>query len=220
MPPFDLLPDLLAGLVVTLEVTIGGAVVALVMAFAGGLGRRASHRLVRLVAGTYIEVFRGTSALVQLFWVYFVLPFFGIALDPLTAGILVLGLNIGAYGAEVVRGAIQAVPAGQREAAVALGFTPRRTLWTVLIPQALPVMVPPFGNLLIELLKGTALVSLITLSDLTFAAQTLRADTLRTAEIFTLVLLLYFAVATVLNAGMRRLERRLSLWRQDPAAVH
>jgi len=102
---------------------------------------------------------------------------------------------------------------------VALGFSPRRTLWAILVPQALPIMVPPFGNLLIELLKGTALVSLITLSDLTFAAQTLRADTLRTAEIFSLVLLLYFAVAVVLNTGMRRLERRLSVWRQAPAGA-
>jgi len=219
MPPFDLLPDLVGGLVVTLQVTVGGALVALVMAFAGGLGRRASSRAIRWGASVYIEVFRGTSALVQLFWVYFVLPFFGLALEPLAAGILVLGLNIGAYGAEVVRGAIQAVPVGQREAAVALGFSPRRTLWAILVPQALPIMVPPFGNLLIELLKGTALVSLITLSDLTFAAQTLRADTLRTAEIFSLVLLLYFAVAVVLNTGMRRLERRLSVWRQAPAGA-
>ncbi len=212
--PLDLLPGLLGGLLVTIEVTAGGALVALVMAFAGGLGRLAASRLVRAVAGVYIEVFRGTSALVQLFWVYFVLPFFGVAVAPMTAGILVLGLNIGAYGAEVVRGAIQAVPAEQREAAVALSLPPRRTLWTIVVPQALPVMIPPAGNLLIELLKGTALVSLITLGDLTFAAQSLRAATLRTPEIFSLVLVLYFAVAMVLNQGMRRLEHRVSFWRE------
>jgi polar amino acid transport system permease protein len=126
----------------------------------------------------------------------------------------VLGLNIGAYGAEVVRGAILAVPRSQREAAAALGFTPRQTRWRVVVPQALPVIVPPAGNLLIELLKGTALVSLITLGDLTFAAQTLRASTLRTAEIFTLVLVIYFLVAAVLTAGMRWIERHVSAWRQ------
>jgi len=87
----------------------------------------------------------------------------------------------------------------------------------VIVPQALPVMVPPAGNLLVELLKGTALVSLITLGELTFTAQTLRADTLRTPEIFGLVLLLYFLVAMVLAAGMRRLERRLSFWREPGA---
>jgi polar amino acid transport system permease protein len=216
--PLDLLPSLLSGLLVTLEVTAGGAAVALVMAFAGGLGRLSSIGLVRVLAGAYVEIFRGTSALVQLFWVFFVLPFVGISVEPMPAGILVLGLNIGAYGSEVVRGAMQAVPVEQRDAAVALNLSPARALWRIVIPQALPVMLPPAGNLLIELLKSTALVSLITLGDLTFAAQSLRADTLRTPEIFSLVLLLYFAVALVLSRGMRRLERRLSVWRDAEAA--
>jgi polar amino acid transport system permease protein len=216
-PPLDLLPDLLGGLVVTLQVTAGAAVLALVMSFLGGLGRLSRARPVRWVAAAYVEVFRGTSALVQLFWVFFVLPFVGLDLDALTAGIVVLGLNIGAYGSEVVRGALQAVPDGQREAAVALNLSPTRTRWRVLIPQALPVMLPPATNLLVELLKGTALVSLITLSELTFVAQTLRADTLRTAEVFGLVLVLYFGVAMALTAGMRRLERRVSFWRTPGA---
>ena len=215
--PLDLLPALLRGALVTLEVTAGAALVALVMAFAGGLGRLSRHRAVRAAARAYIEVFRGTSALVQLFWVYFVLPFFGISLDPIAAGIFVLGLNIGAYGSEVVRGAMQAVPSDQYDAAAALNFTPRQTRWRIIVPQALPVMMPPAGNLLIELLKSTALVSLITLGDLTFVAQTLRADTLRTTEIFTLVLVLYFAMALLLSRGMRRLETRLSFWRQAEA---
>ncbi|MGH9162573.1 MAG: ectoine/hydroxyectoine ABC transporter permease subunit EhuC [Vicinamibacteraceae bacterium] len=210
----DLLPDLLRGLVVTLQLTAGGACVALVLAFAGGLGRTSGTRLVRTAAVVYIEIFRGTSALVQLFWAYFVLPFFGIHIEAIAAGILVLGLNIGAYGSEVVRGAIQAVPAGQYEAATALSLSPRRTFWRIALPQALPVMVPSAGNLLIELLKSTALVSLITTSELTFTAQTLRASTLRTSEIFVLVLFIYFGVALVFTAGMRTLEQRLSFWRQ------
>jgi polar amino acid transport system permease protein len=214
MPMFDLLPDLLRGLVVTLQLTAGGACVALVLAFAGGLGRTSGNRLVRSAAVVYIEIFRGTSALVQLFWAYFVLPFFGIHIEAMAAGILVLGLNIGAYGSEVVRGAIQAVPPGQYEAATALSLSPRRAFWRIALPQALPVMVPSAGNLLIELLKSTALVSLITTSELTFTAQTLRASTLRTSEIFVLVLLMYFAVALVFTAGMRTLEQRLSFWRQ------
>ncbi len=218
-PPLDLLPALLPGLSVTLAVTAGGALVALVMAFAGGLGRLSALGPIRWTAGVYVEVFRGTSALVQLFWVFFVLPLFGVAVTPLTAGILVLGLNIGAYGSEVVRGAIQAVPPQQREAALALGLTPAQTLWRIVIPQAVPAMMPPATNLLVELLKGTALVSLITLGDLTFSAQALRAETLRTPEIFSLVLVLYFAVALVLSLGMRRLERQLSHWRDGQAAA-
>jgi polar amino acid transport system permease protein len=216
-PPLDLLPGLFAGLLVTLQVTTGAAALALVMSFVGGLGRLSATPLLRWLAVGYIEVFRGTSALVQLFWVFFVLPFIGLELDALTAGIVVLGLHIGAYGSEVVRGAMQAVPRDQREAAEALNLSPIRTRWRVLVPQAIPIMVPSATNLLVELLKGTALVSLITLNELTFVAQTLRADTLRTTEIFGLVLLLYFAVAMVLVTGMRRLERRLSFWREPGA---
>jgi polar amino acid transport system permease protein len=208
-PPFDLLPSLLEGLVVTLKLTVGGAGVALLCSFAAGLGRMAPWWVLRFPATSYVEIFRGTSALVQLFWFYFVLPFFGVNMDAMTAGILVLGLNTGAYGAEVVRGAIHAVPMGQKEAAVALNFSPFQRMRRVIVPQALVAMIPPAGNLLIELLKNTALVSLITLSELTFAAQTLRADTLRTTEIFGLVLLLYFAVALFLTFCMRQLERYL-----------
>jgi polar amino acid transport system permease protein len=208
-PPFDLLPPLLEGLVITLQLTAGSAIVALVCSFLGGLGRLSRWLPLRWAASVYIEVFRGTSALVQLFWFYFVLPFFGVNLDAMTAGILVLGLNTGSYGAEVVRGAIRAVPSGQTEAAIALNFSPLQQLWRVVVPQALVAMIPPAGNLLIEMLKNTALVSLITLSELTFSGQMLRADTLRTAEIFGLILLIYFAVALGITGMTRLLERRL-----------
>lgn len=204
----ELLPHLLAGLWVTGGLTAGSALLAAPLAMVAGLGRLSRVAALRWLAGCYVEFFRGTSALVQLFWVYFVLPFFGISLDAMTAGILVLGLNSGAYGAEVVRGAILAVPRGQYEAALALNLTPAQTLRRVVLPQAIPAMLPPAGNLLIELLKNTALVSLITITDLTFSAQILRAETLRTVEIFGLVLLLYFAVALLITAGVRGLERR------------
>lgn len=212
-PPLDLLPSLLEGLVVTLKLTAGSAVVALICSFAGGLGRLAPWWFLRFPASAYVETFRGTSALVQLFWFYFVLPFFGVDMNAMTAGILVLGLNTGSYGAEVVRGAILAVPNGQKEAAIALNFSPFQRMRRVIVPQALVAMIPPAGNLLIELLKNTALVSLITLSELTFSAQTLRADTLRTTEIFGMVLLLYFAVALFFTFCMRQIERYLGLGR-------
>lgn len=212
-PPLDLLPSLLEGLVVTLKLTAGSAVVALICSFAAGLGRLAPWWILRFPASAYVEIFRGTSALVQLFWFYFVLPFFGVDMNAMTAGILVLGLNTGSYGAEVVRGAILAVPQGQKEAAIALNFSPFHRMRRVIVPQALVAMIPPAGNLLIELLKNTALVSLITLSELTFSAQTLRADTLRTTEIFGLVLLLYFAVALLFTFCMRQIERYLGLGR-------
>jgi polar amino acid transport system permease protein len=209
-PPFDLLPPLLAGLRVTLMLTAAGAVLALAAALTAGLARISRRAWVRSLAVAYIDVFRGTSALVQLFWAYFALPLLGVRLDAMTAGILVLGLNIGAYGAEVVRGALLAVPRGQWEAARALGFRRRQAVARVVLPQAVPAMLPPFGNLSIELLKSTALVSLITLADLTFQAQVVRAATLRSAEVFALVLLLYFGVAQAMAFGMRRLEARLA----------
>ena len=209
-PPLDLLPPLLEGLRVTLRLTLGGIAIGVLCALAGGLGRRSRLRLVRALASVYVETFRGTSALVQLFWFYFALPAVGIRLSAELAGVLVLGLNAGAYGAEVVRGALGAVPAGQIEAARALGFTPLETLWRIQLPQAAVAMLPPAGNLAIELLKNTSLVSMITLSELTFQGQVLRASTLRTTEIFTLLLVLYFVLAQLIRLGVRSLERTLS----------
>lgn len=209
--PFDLLPALLEGLRVTLLVAAGGALVATLAAFSAGIARLSQRKWISIPALFYVDLFRGTSALVQLFWGYFALPLLGVQLEAMTVGIAVLGLNIGAYGAEVVRGAIQAVPREQLEAAVALNFTERQSMWRIILPQAVRSMLPPFGNLLIELLKSTALVSLITLSDLTFQAQLLRTATLRSAEIFTLVLILYFAVALLITYGVRSVERRLAV---------
>ena len=180
----------------------------MVIALAAGLARISRHRLLAWPAAVYVEVFRGTSALVQLFWFYFVLPFFGIEVSAFTAGTLVLALNTGAYGAEVVRGAVLAVPRGQLDAAQALNLSRPQTLWRIVLPQAFPAMLPPAGNLAIELMKNTALVSLITITELTFSAQLLRAETLRSAEIFGIVLALYFAVALLITAGIRLLERR------------
>jgi len=219
MTLIEFIPPLLKGLWVTAVITTGGAVVAAIAAFAAGLAKLSHHRWLRAPAIIYIDVFRGTSALVQLFWAYFALPLFGVNLDAMTVGILVLGLNVGSYGAEVVRGAIQAVPREQYEAALALNFSERQITWRVVLPQALPAMLPPFGNLLIELLKATALVSLITLADLTFQAQVLRGATLQSAEIFFLVLVMYFLLSRVLTWGIRSLERRLAIG-QDRGGVH
>lgn len=205
----ELVPPLLEGLAVTLEIMGGAVVLAVPLALAAGIGRLSTLRPARWLASIYVEVFRGTSALVQLFWFYFVLPLFGVQLPAMLVGIVVLALNAGAYGAEVVRGAIRAVPPGQREAGVALNLTRGQIMRRIVVPQAIPAMLPPAGNLLIELLKNTALVSLITITDLTFRGQLLRSETLRTTEIFALMLLMYFAVALLITAGVRLLERRV-----------
>lgn len=226
------MPRLLQATVITLQLLAGAVVLGLVMAVLAGLGRLSRRRPIRMIAGTYIEVFRGTSVLIQLFWIFFALPQIGFALgppwdrllnlDPLTAGIAALGLNIGAYAGEVVRGAVQAVPKGQYEAAIALNMTPTHRMRRVIFPQALVRMIPPFCNNLIEVLKGTALVSLIALNDLTFVAQQIRSLTGESALIFGTILAMYFAMAYLMTIGMRWLERRtaraMGLGRQRRAA--
>jgi polar amino acid transport system permease protein len=126
------------------------------------------------------------------------------------AGVLALGLNVGAYGAEVVRGAVLSVPKDQYEACIAINLTRLQRMWHVILPQALPLMLPTFGNNAIELLKGTAVVSLISLSDMTFQAQVVRSQTGSTLIPFAAILLLYFAMALVISAAMRWLERRMA----------
>lgn len=201
---------ILQGALVTVQLTVLGCAMALVVAFVAGLGRIAPFAPLRWVASVYIEFFRGTSIFVQLFWVYFVLPFAGVTLSPLMAGVLALGLNMGAYGAEVVRGAILSVPKDQYEASIAVNLTRFQRMRHVILPQALPLMLPTFGNNAIELLKATAVVSLISLSDMTFQAQVVRAQTGSTMIPFAAILLLYFAMATAIAAGMRALENRVT----------
>ena len=206
----DILPPLLHGLVVTVELTLAAAVLGVVVAFVVGLARLSRFSFVRYIALAFIEVFRGTSALVQLFWLYFALPLFGFDISAMTAGIIGLGLNTGAYGAVVVRAAVQAVPRAQVEAAIALNLSGRRRMWHVVLPQAALSMLPPWGNLFIELLKNTALVSLITISELTFQGQLLRSETLRTPQIFGTVLVLYFLLALIITKSVRLAERKLA----------
>ncbi|MCC6490654.1 MAG: ectoine/hydroxyectoine ABC transporter permease subunit EhuC [Candidatus Hydrogenedentes bacterium] len=210
MSLFALVQSMLDGLAVTLFLTAGGSLVAIVLAWLAGLARLSTLRAVRVAAAVYVEVFRGTSALVQLYWFFYALPLLGVHLSPLVTGVAVLGLNTGAYGAEVVRGAVVSIGRDQREAAVALNMTGLQQLWLVIMPQALLRMLPPAGNLLIELMKATALVSLITLSDLTFRGMILRAQTLDTVRVFGLLLLIYFGIGQALMWGVRALERRVA----------
>ncbi|MCT7375757.1 ectoine/hydroxyectoine ABC transporter permease subunit EhuC [Chelativorans salis] len=202
----EFIPGLLQGAAVTIQITVGGCILAMVMALIAAMAKMYGPLPLRWLAVAYIEVFRGTSALVQLFWLFFVLPHFGILLDPLTVAITALGLNVGAYGAEVVRGAVNAVPRGQWEASVALNMPRALSLRRIILPQAFVAMIPPWGNLFIELLKATALVSLITISDLTFKAQQMNQTTFRTVEIFTIVLVVYLALSVLITVGTRTLE--------------
>jgi polar amino acid transport system permease protein len=202
---------LLDGAWVTVQLTVASALVGVAISFVVGVARLARSTWVRAIARVYTEIFRGIAALILLFWIFYTLPTFGgPRLTAFVAGVIALGLNMGAYGSEIVRGAVMAVPKGQSEAAISVNLTSWQRLRLVVLPQAFVAMLPPFGNLLIEVLKGTALVSLITLSDLTFQAQVLRSSTGRTLAVFSLTLLLYFLMALVITGAVRLLERRVS----------
>lgn len=200
-------PLLLSGTGVTVAQFLLGAVLTVVLALLFGLMKMSSNRLIKGSSVVYIEVFRGTSLLVQLYWIFFVLPLFGLTLEKFAAGWIAIGLNAGAYGAELVRGGIMAVPKGQWEAATAINMGAARRMWRIILPQALVNMLPAWGNLLIEILKGTALVSLISVTDLMFQAKQINAGTYQSAQIFGAALLIYYVLARfLLTPFMRWLE--------------
>ncbi|OXC79835.1 ectoine/hydroxyectoine ABC transporter permease subunit EhuC [Caballeronia sordidicola] len=208
----ELLPLLMKGTLVTVEIAVSAILLAIVMAGMATVLRASTWRILRWTANAYVEVFRGTSLLVQLFWLFFVLPLppFNLELTPLTVAIVGLGLHYGAYGSEILRGALRSVPGGQYEAALALNMPASTRMRRIVLPQAMINALPPATNLMIELLKGTSLVSLITLSDLTFRARQLDEATFKTAEIFALTLLIYFVMAQIVVTIMRHFERRVS----------
>lgn len=203
-----MLEFLLPGLLVTIGLFLGGAVVATAAAFGAGLMSRSSDPIVRAVATAYIELFRGTSLLVQLFWFAFALPLLGLRLPHAVVAVVIPGLNIGAYGAVVVRSAIEHVPRGQLAASTALGLTPGQRLRHVVLPQAFVAILPTAGNLLVELLKATALVSTIFVGDLMRQALFWRDHTGRLLPALTAALLLYFLLGVAVRTGVGRLERR------------
>ncbi|WP_299860112.1 ectoine/hydroxyectoine ABC transporter permease subunit EhuC [uncultured Hoeflea sp.] len=201
-------PRLLSGAGVTVVQFFLAAVLGIALSVTMGLMKLSPNRLVSGAAITYIEFFRGTSLLVQLYWIFFVLPLFGLTIDKFTAGYIAVGMNIGAYGAELVRGGILSVPRGQWEAALALNMTPAKRMWRIILPQALVNMLPPWGNLMIELLKGTALVSLISVADLMFEARQINSSTFLSAQVFGAALIIYYIMARfMLTPSMRWLER-------------
>ena len=203
-------PILIDGTITTIILTVLSSILALVISFVVGLSRISKFKIVRILAIIYLEFFRGSSALVQMFFIYFVLPMWGIYFDAITAGVIAIGCNLGAYGSEVVRGGVLAVGKEQHEASLALNYSPYKRYRHVIIPQAIPVMIPTFGNLQIELLKLTAVASLITISDLTFMAHIIRVQTALTLEPFLVILVIYFIIASILVKIVDLISKKFS----------
>ncbi|MEE1796801.1 ectoine/hydroxyectoine ABC transporter permease subunit EhuC [Streptomyces sp. BE308] len=204
----DEFPQVRAGLWVTLQATVLGSLLALALSFLLGLMAGSRLLLVRGTSRVVVEFFRGTSLYIQLFWLYYAMPpLTGYELTPLLCGVVAFGLNYGAYGSEIVRGAINSVPRGQYEAALALNLSPARRMRKVILPQAWVQMIPSFTNLLIQLLKCTPLLWLISAADLMTVIQQLRDRTGETLTAYLTLLAAYFVLAYALTLLMNLLER-------------
>jgi polar amino acid transport system permease protein len=203
------LPSFLDGAVTTVEIFALSSCIGAVIALVTALLRLSPFLFVRTVAATYVEIFRGTSLVVQLFWMFFVLPLFGINLDKYVTGVLALSLNLGAYGSEVVRGGVRSVPRGQYEAAIALNLSPFARMRRIILPQAIPLILPPWGNLMIETLKATALLSLITIWEVMSKAKQINHETYLAIEPFGTALVIYYILGRVFLAPTLRWSERI-----------
>lgn len=205
----DIFPFLMQGINITLTILIASAVFGYLMAFIAGLCRLSNNFVIRKLTGFYVEIFRGTSLIVQLFWLYYALPIlFDINLgSDFWVGAIAIGLNYGAYMSEIVRGSILAVSEGQSEAATALNMSRFQRMRLIIFPQALRMMLPEFGNYLIQMLKATSLVSLIGLKDILYFGNIMRGSNIDMAlTIYLFILVFYFILALPIIWLTRKLE--------------
>jgi polar amino acid transport system permease protein len=205
----EILPELLGALVVTVEATLLGTLLALVLGLVWAVVRRSRRYWMARPVRWIVDFIRSTPLLIQLYFMYFGLPAFGVSASPLLTGILGLGLHYSTYCSEVYRAGIEGVPRGQWEAARALGFRRLDTWRRVVLPQAIPPIVPALGNYLISMFKDSPLLAAITVTELLQTAKIIGAERFRYLEPLTLVGLLFLAVSLVASQGVRWLELRL-----------
>ncbi len=202
----SILPQLARAAVVTIEATVLGFVIAAVLGLALALLRRSQNPWVSAGTGGLIEFIRSTPVLIQIFFLYFVFPRFGIVIPAMTAGVMALGLHYACYCSEVYRAGLEGIPRGQWEAAIALNLSPARTYWDVIIPQAIPPVVPALGNYLIGMFKETPLLSAIAVVELMQTAKIIGSETFRYLEPITMVGVFFLIMSLISAAGVRRVE--------------
>lgn len=207
---WQVMPYLLLGAKTTILLSLVSMALALVLGLLAALARLSRYAPLRWCSNIYVEVIRGTPLLVQLFIVYYGLPQYGIRLDAFLAGFLTLGFHYGAYLSEVYRAGIVAVERGQIEAAQSIGMSRGQILREVVLPQAIPVVLPPLGNYFISMLKDSALTATISVTELLRAGQLRVAITFRAMEIYLIIAAIYFAISFPFALLVRRLERRSS----------
>ena len=201
----------LAGLQMTLIISALSISLGFVGGILVGMGRISRNRLVYGLSTIYVEAFRGTPLLVQIFLVYSGLPSIGIFLDPLSAGLIALSLNTAAYQAEIFRGGVQSIPKGQMEAARSMGLSYNQSMFKVIIPQALRNSLPSYTNEFITMIKDSSLVSTIGVVELVLSARNVIADTFQPFVVFIFIALLYFALTYSTSKIMRYVERRFAI---------
>jgi polar amino acid transport system permease protein len=205
----SILPILGIGLIVTLEATITGFAIALVVGLGLALLRRSRLRLIAWPTAAAIEFIRDTPLLVQLFFLYYVLPVYGIVLPAFLTGALALGLQYSAYTSEVYRAGLEAVPKGQWEAAIALNLTRARTYRDIVVPQAIPRILPALGNYLVSMLKETPVLSVVTVVDMVNLANLIGDRTFEYLVPLSLVGLIFLILTLICSAGIHLLEQAL-----------
>jgi polar amino acid transport system permease protein len=212
----DFLPILLQGAVVTVQVTVLSFLLSSGLGLGLALMKLSPIRALAWTGTVIVNVIRGLPIIVQLFYIYFVLPEFGVQLTAFQAGVIGLGIAYSAYQAENFRGGIEAVDAGQREAAQAMGMRSALIMRRVILPQAFRIALPPYGNTLVMMLKDSSLVSTITVAEMTRAGQLIASSTFQNMTVYTLVALLYLLMSLPLVYGLRRLEKRFGAGRKHP----
>ncbi|MBP40090.1 MAG: ABC transporter permease [Chloroflexi bacterium] len=203
---------LLLGAGTTIGITLASLVVAIVLGLALALIRIMGVGPLNWIINTYVEVFRNTPVLAQIFIIYFSLPYLGINIDPFPAAVIGLGLNGGAILSEVFRAGLNAIHHGQREAALAVGMTPWMNLRHIILPQTWRITLPPLGNYAIALLKDTAVVSAIAAPEIMFWARNLVTSTFETTFVYILAALLYFCLSFPLARLVEHFERKQRAW--------
>jgi cystine transport system permease protein len=203
-------PVMLQGAGYTVVFALASMLGGLALGFPTAIMRMSPWAIVRWPAALYVSLMRGTPLLVQIFVIYYGLPSIGIELSPVTAGVLALSLNSGAFLSESLRGAIQSISPGQWRASYSLGLSYWQTLQHVVLPQALRVAAPSMSNTLISLIKDTSLVSVITMTELMLATKEVIATTFRPLPLYIAAALLYWCMSLLFEALQRALERRLN----------
>jgi len=206
------LPILLKGCVMTIELTVITLIIGTFLGIFLALLKISKNKVLSLISSFYTWIFRGTPMLLQLFFFYYGLPLIGLKLTPFQAAIIGLGLNCGAYMAEIIRGGIQSIDKGQFEAAKALGFNYSETMRKIILPQTFKVIIPPVGNEFITMLKDTSLVSTIAMVELMRSAQQMYATTFKPIEIFLTAGVLYLLLTTIFTAAFSIFEKKLSVY--------